>query len=70
MRKVFIITVLILGTVIYFIIKQELGEIPKKMEAYKPTEVVYFSDTTGLWEDNFDSSYYFNGCLTLTHKQQ
>jgi hypothetical protein len=38
------------------------------VKPYQPNRTIVLSDTTNEWEDNFDSTYVFNGCVHYTHK--
>jgi hypothetical protein len=38
------------------------------VKPYQPNQTIVLSDTTGTWEDNFDSTFVFNGCIHYTHK--
>ena len=52
------------GLIFYFSIKKQ----EVKANPYRPNQTIVLSDTTGTWEDNFDSTYVFNGCVHYTHK--
>lgn len=56
------ITLLVVATCLSF-------QSTKPLNLYKPNSLIILSDTTGMWEDNFDSTYVFNGCIHYTHKQ-
>jgi hypothetical protein len=45
-------------------------KVPDKVAEYVPNQTIVLSDTTGNWEDNFDSSFVYNGCLHLTNKKR
>ena len=53
------------GLIFYLAIKKQ----EDKLKPYQPNRTIVLSDTTGNWEDNFDSTYVFNGCIHYTHKQ-
>ncbi len=56
--------------VVLYAIYYNTSKTYSKPEPYRPNQKVYLSDTTGNWEDNFDSSFVYNGCLHLTNKKR
>lgn len=66
---ILIVVIMIYLILVLFAIWYNVFRVEKSHTEYAPNQTVYFSDTTNVWNDNFDSSYVYNGCIHLTHKQ-
>jgi hypothetical protein len=67
--KLLLVVALGLAIVICAILSA-IFKVPDKVAEYVPNQTIVLSDTTGNWEDNFDSSFVYNGCLHLTNKKR
>jgi glycopeptide antibiotics resistance protein len=68
-KEVITYVIILYSMMILSLILFNLNQNKIKREKFQLNKIVYFTDTTGIWTDNFDSSYVFNGCIHYTHKQ-
>jgi hypothetical protein len=64
----FLVVIVIGIAIIVSAIVYSIAKIPDQVTEYHPNEIMVLSDTTGTWEDEFDSTYVYNGCKHYTHK--
>lgn len=62
-ERIFLIGIVLMVLLMTIIVWNEIKEASKPI--YKPKKIIVVSDE---WQDNFDSTYLFNGCIHYTHK--
>lgn len=63
-----IVTLIIYLVLVLLAIWYNLLRVKPTRGKYEPNKSVSVSNNTDVWEDNFDSTFVYNGCLHYTHK--